>query len=270
MADTNNINDLISDLQSLNEKTSKKLVLPHSKIEVQLKKPQARHISKINTSLLSSASQFQKKTLFNDLVESMLKDLLSLPDDKSYADFSVFDYFYILFSLREHINPKLHVETDEVKTTVDVTDSLKKFVKNKFKNVEKAVGNKSCRVRLSVPSYKLLRHYEKLVTSRQTEEEKKGEKNYDFEAVMKDVFIFSILQYIDSISLQDSDPIEFTGLTLSQRVQVLENIPSDTYKAIVEGIKELNTPIDELLKTDIEDVQIPMDHSFLADFEPTI
>jgi len=270
MSEKNTVQDLINNLKLINDKSDKKIVLPQSKLSVGLKSLQAKHVSKINSSLLASMSQSVKKTVFNKLVEQIFTDILTLPDGVDYNSFTVIDYYYILFTIRESINPIFKIQGDDDNdVSVNITEKLNVYRKTKFKLTLPKVGKKPCEVYLKVPTYKLMRRFEDITHERQVAEEKKGEKNFDMESIMKDMFSFSIIPYIEKIKtvVDGDEPSEiiFNELTLSQKVQILDLIPSELYKNIIEGIGKLNSPIDELLSTDTPDIKIPLDQTFLVD-----
>lgn len=270
MSDNNNFQELIKNLKSLNDDKVVSHVLPESKIKVSLKPLQAKHISKINSSLLASASQSVKKTMFNKLVEQILNEILVLPEETSYSDFTIFDYYFLLFTLRESINPVLTVSDDGTEVTVDIKEKLKEYTSTKFKTKLNKIGGKTCEVYLRTPSYKLMRRFEDITNERQISEEKKGEKNYDMEGLVRDMFSFSIIPYIEKIkTLVDGneEEIPFVDLSTSQKVGILDLIPSELYKKLIDGIGKLNEPIDKLLSTENDDIKIPLDQTFLIDSE---
>jgi hypothetical protein len=217
MSEKNTVQDLINNLKLINDKSDKKIVLPQSKLSVGLKSLQAKHVSKINSSLLASMSQSVKKTVFNKLVEQIFTDILTLPDGVDYNSFTVIDYYYILFTIRESINPIFKIQGDDDNdVSVNITEKLNVYRKTKFKLTLPKVGKKPCEVYLKVPTYKLMRRFEDITHERQVAEEKKGEKNFDMESIMKDMFSFSIIPYIEKIkTVKGKDSI------------IIQNVPSE-------------------------------------------
>ena len=47
------------------------------------------------------------------LVEQIFTDILTLPDGVDYNSFTVIDYYYILFTIRESINPIFKIQGDD-------------------------------------------------------------------------------------------------------------------------------------------------------------
>ena len=261
-----NISSIISGLKKINESKSETIKLPISKLEVSLTPLQAKHIAKIHSSLLAG-SDGSHTLRFPSLVHSLFSDILTLPDDKSYSDFDLIDYHYILFKISEMTNDELEVMgKDEEIFTVNIQDKLKGLSKVK-KSKSITVGDKACSITLECPSYHRSFRLDRIIEERAKKDESKIKKNMsdvEVESMIKDQMSVGLLKFVSKLkTIHDNEEIEFDFQKESIKDQqaILDLIPREFYKAIFDGIESISEPIKNLVSTDVEGVTIPLDQT---------
>ena len=261
-----NISSIISGLKKINESKSETIKLPISKLEVSLTPLQAKHIAKIHSSLLAG-SDGSHTLRFPALVYNLLGDILTLPDDKSYSDFNIIDYHYILFKISEMTNGELEVMgVDEDIFTIDIQEKLKELSKVKNSKLI-TVGDKTCSITLECPSYHRSFRLDRIIEERAKKDDskiKKGMSDIEVESMIKDQMSVGLLKFISKLkTIHNKEEVEFDFKKESIKDQqaILDLIPREFYKSIFDGIETISKPIKDLVSTDVEGITIPLDHS---------
>lgn len=267
MADNKNdgFSDILKSLKEANEKNIIKFELPVSKLEVKLKPLQAKHISKINSSLIAGGSDGSYAVRFTSMLKNILDDVLILPEGETYASFNIIDKHYIIFKIRETINPILTIHTEDGEVEVDIKSAQESLVKNNYKT-EKTIGKKSCKITLKVPTFERHVRYNQIVES--IHRKMASEEKPDIEQFTSDIFGFTLIEFLYKISVQvgnESRDFIFHEQTPSNQLEILNNIPKEEYRQIFDVIGDLTKVITDSLKTDVVGVNIPVDHTIFID-----
>jgi hypothetical protein len=257
---------IIESLKKINDSKRISFKLPSSKIEVELNPLQAKHISQINSSFMAGGSDGTFAASFIGLLKRLLTDVLILPEGNTFKDFDTIDMHYILFKMRELIDPIFNIKSGDGEN--DIAIDIKNHIKNldKLKNIKKEItfGNTSCKVTLQLPSFEHYAKYSKFIEI--AHKSARDQKKPNFENLTKDVFSFSILTYIYKLSVivdKEEHEFIFSEETPANQSEILDHIPKDEYSEIFKSISKLTEPIQKCLETDVEDVSIPIDHTFL-------
>lgn len=259
---------VIESLKKINQSKRIDFTLPSSKIEVGLNPFHAKHISQINSSFMAGGSDGTFAASFIGLLKRLMVDVLILPEEKTFGDFDSLDMHYILFKMRELINPIFSIKAGDGENDIEI--DIRNHIKNldKLKNIktETTFGGKSCRITLQLPSFEHYSKYSKFIEI--AHKSIKEQKQPNFEKLTKDVFSFSILTYIYKVSViidKEEHEFIFPEETPANQTEILDYIPKEEYSEIFKAISELTEPIQKCLETDVEGVVIPVDHTLLIE-----
>ena len=259
---------IIESLKKINESKRIEFKLPSSGLEVELNPLQAKHISQINSSFMAGGSDGTFAASFVGLLKKLLIDVMMLPEGKTFNDFDTIDMHYILFKMRELINPVFTIKSPDNENDIEI--NIENHIKNldSLKNIKKELtfGKKTCKITLQLPSFEQYAKYSKFIEI--AHKNVRDQKQPNFEKLTKDVFSFSILTYIYKVSVivdKEEHDFIFPEETPANQAEILDYIPKEEYSEIFNAISKLTEPIQKCLETDVEDVSIPVDHTFLIE-----
>lgn len=260
-----NISNIVDSLKKLSESKKTKFTLPCVKFDVEILPFNAKHISQINSSFLASSNDGTHAIKFTSLLKSLLNDILILPEGKTYKDFNIIDMHFIVFKIRELLNPTFELEvTDRENEEVNITEHLKSKKFSKIKT-SKTVGRKNCKVTLELPSFEKNFTHNQIIEAAHKKISRQDEPN--LEQLSQEIFSWTLLNFLKSITLViENEPQEFSfeNETSTNQLQILNLIPKEEYNKMFEAIEELSEPITELLTTK-ENNKISLDHSLFIE-----
>jgi hypothetical protein len=256
------INSIIEGLSKLNDENTITFKLPLSKIEVTLKPFQSKHGSMVSSSLVAG-SDGTYGLKFMPLVKNIFDDVLTLGDNKTYNDIPLVDVHFIILKIRETFNSDIIINYDTDKETiVDIKPIIKGFNKLNIGSDPIVVGDEVCSVEVVQPSFtKTLKFDNILIASHERFSEKNSEE------LVKDALAFTMLKFIKSIKLvidNEEQSVLLSDYNPLDQKKLLNMIPNKLYKDIMNAVKVITDPIEDLLRIDEETVVV-IDQSILVD-----
>jgi hypothetical protein len=256
------INSIIAGLSKLNDENTITFNLPLSKIEVTLKPFQSKHGSMVNSSLVAGADGTYGLK-FMPLIKDIFDDILTLDEGKTYHNLPLVDVHYIILKIRETFNDEVIINygTDE-QTSVNIKHIIRGFNDLKIDDKPIVVGDEICSVEVVQPSFtKTLKFDNILIASHERFSEKESEQ------LVKDALAFTMLKFIKSIKLvidNEEQSVTLSDYNPMEQKKLLNMIPNTLYKDIMNAVKGITDPMEDLLRIDEETVVV-IDQSILVD-----
>jgi hypothetical protein len=185
----------------------------------------------------------------------------------TYDDIPMIDAQYLVLKIRETFSDKIIVKPTVKQKTInkiDLQPFIKKFEESPIdKNTTIVIGAGTQIVaELKYPSLFKEEKYDRIILA----SHKKNTKN-DNESVVRDAFQYTLLKYIDNITVKvnnEMENIKLSQITPKQRCEIINTIPNKMYKEIMQGIESLIEPVTALLEYD-EGETISIDQTLLLD-----
>jgi hypothetical protein len=249
-------NSALNIIDSLSEFFKVDIWIPSLKKFIQFKEMEAKQQKQLLSVAIENSLY---NNLFSDVFYQIIKNNLIETDEFKKTDIdslTVMDKVSIALFLRKQISNKLKVIFDEnkkISSLVDldlICEKIKNFTFETNKVTELNNDKVNLKILLKIPSIKDELEYDKEVVKifKNTEDIK---NESDVKGIITEAFITETSKYIDKI-LISSQEIDFSSLTLKQKVQIVEKLPSILMQQILEIISDWKTNLDSILTVNHE------------------
>ena len=159
-------------------------------------------------------------------------------------EFNMLDRSAIIIALRSNSLKTEYTLTDDDDTKIDInlTDQINKFKDIKFKAKLKCEFELAkIRVHCSIPTLKI----DTEVNAKCVNKVKLDFNTKDDESIsraLSEVFIYEIIKFIDHIEFVDGEDtveVDFKGLNINDRCEIVENFPVDMNTKVIDFITEV-------------------------------
>jgi hypothetical protein len=249
-------NSALSLINSLSDIFKLEIWIPSIRKNIIFKEMEARQ----QKQLLSVAMENSiYNNLFSEVFYNILKTNLIETEDFKLSDLdnlTIFDKTSIAIFLRNQISNKLKVIFDEnkkISNYIDLTEICEKLKTFQYED-EKIVELKSDKITiktlLTVPTIKEELDYDLEITKifKKTNDIKTDD---DIKNIITEAFITETTKYINKLYIEDQE-INFKDLTLKQKIQIVEKIPSGLIQQILEIVSSWKLNIDDILTVKYE------------------
>lgn len=236
MSDNLSINDIISLVKETNKQFESTIYIPSLNKEVYCKPMNASHLTDI---IKTSVSGIFSNIMFNQTMFVVLKHVLD--STISTADINIFDKILILLQLRNKnvkntIDVELYNEENKIIEKISLDKIINKHKKEKYDFQDQIIVDGSFILTLSFPSIEQEFLFDRYFEQNKIKNIKEDDKN-----ALKDLFgplfIHEIAQYIKTIKISDKE-INFYSMSVQDRLNILDNLPSSIISNIIEKIDE--------------------------------
>lgn len=212
--------------------------------------------------LLSAAMENSiYNTSFSNSFYDIIKTNLIETEDFKKEDLdslSIIDKACIAISLRNRISNSYKVIFDSDKNVSkdivlnDIVEKFKTFnLENDTDNIEISNENVSIKVIVKIPTIKQEVDYDNdIIKIFKKSSDIKTEE--DVKNIVTEAFITESSKYINKIFISSSE-IDFCNLTLKQKIQITEKLPSKILQQVIESISKWKIKLDEVLTVKFED-----------------
>ena len=240
------LNSALESLSSLVESYNSEIYIPSKKEKISVKEINASQ----QKELLSAAID---NSIFNTNFINVFYKILSeiLPEDY-LKTLTIFDKAALAIGIRKQISDTLKVQNDEKSEKFDI--SLSDVIKNfeSYEHPESAkFGDKKLVINISVPTLLLEKEYESEMHRKdKTVDEIKTTK--DIKDVISKEFLGELSKYIQNVKIK-SAVFDFETLSFSQRISVVEKLPSSLIQEILTKLTLWKKELDEVLTVKLSD-----------------
>jgi hypothetical protein len=241
-----NFNDAINALNSVSNSFKIEVWIPSIQNNVSFKEIDAKQQKAILGAAIDNSVYAQE---FNNTFYDILKENI-LNEDKSIVDsFTISDKAFIAIALRSQISDDLSVKFDDdsvVKVSLqNFIDVSKKYISPSVETIEIKNDSVTLNVEISIPTVKTeLEYDENFKKLNKNINDIKTEK--EIKTIVTDAFISETSKYIKSVKVNDSK-FDFATLTVNQKIQVVEKLPSGLIQKILEKLSDWKKDIDKVL-----------------------
>jgi len=233
------INSFVQALDGLSSSLKYSVLLPSTQKQLTFKQLNTYQFNKIITSTKSTT-----KILTDILQENLVEQ------DVLIKNINIFDFAHILLLTKKHciVDEIQLLFTDEEIEEYNLEDTYKQTI-TEFLELKKNI--------LPIPPLTCQSDDITVVCSLPTVEreiETRIPDNVDVESekYIEELFLMSVVKYINTINIQNTNSIIFDNIDLQSRVAILQRLPANTIKTIINTIEKLKTPITDFLTIDIK------------------
>jgi len=251
---SNNVSDILKQLDTLNESTGINIFIPSLKKTVKFKNLNLRQQKDL---LKSSVDETLTKLSFIVNFYSIIQD--NIIDTIDINTLYVFDRAAIALSLRQNGLDSIYTTND---VTIDLNDVIKQ-IPNIAVTADKlatTVNVQNLSIDLSVPTLSVDRDI-----SSSTINKLKGLQDKDIKTLVGELFIHEIVKFIRTVTFKaetGDTVLSFDNLKIEDKVAIIEKFPSTLTNKILEFIKTYRDV--EAKFTTIGDTNIEIDGSFFS------
>lgn len=253
-----NFDDALALLKVASEDFYISIKIPSLKKSIQFKEINA---SQQKTLIKAGVDESIFNSHFVDAIYDIIKENIDPKED--YKNITVFDKNGIILSLKEKIGKKITIKKDKITIEDDLAKIIKRF--NKIKHpeptiIEIAYKDEPIQIEIAYPTIEQEHEFELQLKK---EKNIKVESSEDLQHVLSYAFVSEITKYINFINIKGSK-IVFSDFTYSDRIKIIEKLPTGIVQKCLEKISEWKKDVDDVLYVEDEKTSIPfiIDNSF--------
>ncbi len=254
-----NFNDALKTLVSIsNEKFTTDAWIPSLKRNIKIKEITANQQKSIIESVIDSTAtnKYTFSKVFYEIITSNC-----LEDSAVISNLTVADKASLIFAFRLQLSNFIKVELQDdpkLEKEVDILQIIEKFSTYNHPTKEKITFSKNSidiELDLEIPTIKSEVEFDSFIYNKKN---KQFNELDDVKQIISEAFIGETAKYISNITI-NSVSIDYSKMTVAQKVQVIEKLPASLVQNILQKVILWKTDLDDIYTIKIDNISKTLD-----------